>query len=209
MKKMRQTSLACAGAVALTLALLVPTSAYANTSSTTDGEPEEFVVTAPMNIVGYDAEVAEAHGYRIETDANGVQYSVPVTPEAIAEAARDEAAASELMQARGTVQGNCGQSSLTGRKGPNDTVHFSTSFVVVGSVAEYDWAIDAQGFVTSNSWATAGVGPLPGGSKAWTGAIPGVIGFGNAQVPANSARAAVIKSNGGVCWSGGPSFTFD
>lgn len=213
MNKLRRASLAGVGAVALGLALVVPTSAYADASSAPGkkGDSDQAaVVTGPMTIVGYDAEVAQAHGYRIETDANGVQYSVPVTPEAIAEQARDEAAAGSTVQPFGTVNGNCGSSSLTGYKGSNDTVIFSTSFFIsTGTIAEYDWAVDANGFFSSNYWRTWGNGPLAGNSAAWTGAITGVVGPGKASVPNGSARASVIKTNGAVCYSGGPWFNFN
>lgn len=81
--------------VAVTAALAVgPTAAAVATGGFSPADDEsEYGSTAPMYVVGYDAEVAEAHGYRIETDENGNQYSVPVTAEAIAEQARDEAAA--------------------------------------------------------------------------------------------------------------------
>ncbi len=88
--------------VAVTAALAVgPTAAAVATDGFSPPHDEtQYGPTAPMNVVGYDAEVAEAHGYRIETDENGNQYSVPVTAEAIAEQARDEAAARDSVLPR-------------------------------------------------------------------------------------------------------------
>ncbi len=204
-KRMAATTLAVIAA----LAIGPSTAAIADDGSTPNDDDTSYSYTAPLNIVSYDAEVAEAHGYRIELDENGEQHSVPVTPEAIAEQERDDAAAESTVQARGTAYGNCGSSSLTGFKSRNDTVTFSTSVAVSGSVAEYDWRVNAYGFISNNYWSTSGVGPFAGGTKSWHGAIPGVVGPGTAKVPANSAQAAVIKTNGAVCWSGGPSFGFD
>ncbi|GAB2711030.1 hypothetical protein BKA24_002846 [Microbacterium marinum] len=206
---MKKRTAATTFAVIAALAIGPSTAAIADDGSTPTNDESSYSYTAPLDIVAYDAEVAEAHGYRIETDENGEQYSVPVTPEAIAEQERDEAAAESMVQARGTVYGNCGTSSLTGFKSRNDTVTFSTSFAISGSVAEYDWRVNVYGFISNNYWSTSGFGPLAGGTKSWTGAIPGVVGPGTARVPANSAQAAVIKTNGAVCWSGGPSFGFD
>lgn len=196
-------------AVISALAIGPSTVAMADDGSAATDEAVTFSVSAPMNIVGYDSEVAEAHGYRIVTDANGVQSSVPVTRAAVAEREREVAAAESLILPFDTKRGTCGTSSLTGRKGSHDTVTFTTSFSIIGNVAEYDWAVDANGFVTSNWWSTSGTGPTPGSQKTWTGAIPGVIGWGKAKVPNNSARASVIKTDGGVCYSGGPEFQFD
>lgn len=144
--------------------------AFASQDSVTT-EDETLVSSAPMEVVGYDYEVAEAHGYRIETDEDGNEYPVPVTPEAIAEQAQYEA--ESPVQARGIVYGNCGASSLTGYKGTYDTVYFTTSFNVGYAVAEYDWRVNANGFISSNYWATSGFGGSQ--NRTWSGAIGAVV----------------------------------
>jgi hypothetical protein len=98
----------------------------------------------PIDIVGYDAAVAEANGFTIVTHPDGSQESVPVTPEAIALASEwgDDVAA------RGpkvTVPGNCGSSWIKIDSGAFDVKRIETGYDVKAPVANrVKWAVQIQ-----------------------------------------------------------------
>ncbi|MEV7694008.1 hypothetical protein AB0N73_11845 [Microbacterium sp. NPDC089189] len=202
-------ALGITGATVLTLMVaLTPQAAFADTP---DPEaPTTFSESAPMTIVGYDEAVAKANGFQVITNPDGSQSSIAVTDEATAQlqqAAVLRAQAQLAAPAADPVPGNCGSSWASGSKIANDTVAFSTGFLVFLAAYEHDWRVNATGFVTGNHWNTGGAGPASG-TKSWTGAIPGVIGPGFGGVPAYSASASVILVDGAVCYSVGPTFSF-
>ncbi len=163
-----------------------------------------------MTVVGYDEEVAEANGFQIITNPDGSQSSIAVTEEAKAQLRQADVLRAQAQlesTAADPVPGNCGSSWASGSKIANDTVAFSTGFLVFLAAYEHDWRVNATGFVTANHWNTGGAGPASG-TKSWTGAIPGVIGPGFGGVPAYSASASVILVDGAVCYSVGPTFSF-
>lgn len=160
---------------------------------------------------GFDAQVAAANGYKIVTNADGTQASVPVTAAAAAQKQQAVGALSAIQGRTGIVTpdgtGNCGASWASGVKAANDTVKFSTGFQVDLAATHHTWTVYATGAITGNSWTTSGGGPATGG-QSWTGAIPSVIGPGVGGVPFLSANASVILVDGTVCYSDGPTFTF-
>ncbi len=162
-----------------------------------------------MVVHGYDAQVAAANGYRIVSNADGTQQSVPVTAAAIAQ--RQQADQIRAAARQGTPSPSvgvvCGDSWVSGVKKARDTVAFSTGFLVYGAAYQHTWTVYATGFITGNSWTTSGAGPASG-TKSWTGAIPRVVGPGVGGVPFASASASVILVDGTVCYSVGPTFTF-
>ncbi|WP_256728800.1 hypothetical protein [Microbacterium oleivorans] len=202
-------ALSITGAAVLTLAVaLMPQAALAATPE--PAAPETISETAPMVVGGYDAAVAEANGFKIVTHEDGTQESVPVTEAAAAQLQQADQRRAEAQlesAAADPVPGNCGSSWASGSKRANDTVAFSTGFIVFLAAYEHDWRVYANGFISGNYWSTGGAGPSTG-SKSWTGAIPGVVGPGIGGVPAYSASASVILVDGTVCYSVGPTFTF-
>lgn len=193
-------ALSITGAMALTLAAaLTPQAAFADTT-------DSFQETGAMNIVGYDEAVAAANGFEIVTDENGDQSSVPVTDEAKAHVAhRDTTPEITPLWDEDVVEGNCGISYVGGEKGANDQVSFETGYVVIDAVVEYTWTVNAQGFISGDTFSNAGNDPDPEyfASGVLTAIGPGVLG-----VPAASAAAQVILIDGSVCFSGGPSVSF-
>jgi hypothetical protein len=162
-----------------------------------------------MVVAGYNAEVAEANGYQIITHEDGTQESVPVTEAAIAQQQQADQLRAAAQQGAVSPSGAvpCGDSWVSGTKLANDTLAFSTGFLVYGAAYEHTWRVNAIALINSNSWGTTGAGPASG-TKSWEGAIPSVVGPGIASVPPGSALASVTLLNGTVCYSVGPSFSF-
>lgn len=171
--------------------------------------PDSVTIYSPMVVGGYDAQVAEANGFKIVTHADGSQESVPVTAAAVAQLKQADQLRAAARQSAGTsgAAAVCGDSWVSGSKIANDTVAFNTGFIVYLSAYSHSWRVYATGFVTGNYWSTSGAGPASG-NKSWSGAIPGVIGPGVGGVPWGSNSASVVLVDGTVCWSDGPTFTF-
>ena len=158
--KFARHALFIAGAAALTLtAALAPQAAFADTTGSE--VPETFNESAPMIIVGYDEQVAAANGFQVITNPDGSQYSIAVTNEAKAQLQQAEALRAEAQlaaPAADPVPGNCGSSWASGAKIANDTVAFSTGFLVFLAAYEHDWRVNATGFVTANPLEHRGCG---------------------------------------------------
>lgn len=156
---------------------------------------------------GFNERVAEAHGFKIVSDVDGTQRSIPVTPEAEALLRQGDQLRAQSQAIASDVD-NCGSSWATGTKIANDTVAVNTGFQVFLAASEYDWTVYANGFITGNSWYTGGLGPASG-YKNWNVGISNVVGPGWGGVPYASASASVILVDGTVCYSVGPTFTFN
>ena len=200
-----------AGMVVAATVLLPAGAANASTVSPTPA-PVTTTIHTSMVVKGYDAQVAEANGYKIVTNADGTQQSVPVTSAAIAQQAKSDqlrAAAQATTQIAASSAGGvvCGDSWVSGAKLANNTVAFHTGFLVYGAASYHVWTVYAVGTITANSWATSGSGPYSG-TQSWEGGISTVIGPGVGGVPFLSPAASVVLENGSICFSVGPTFTF-
>ncbi|MFE9454803.1 hypothetical protein [Streptomyces sp. NPDC006739] len=164
--------------------------AGANSASATSSEPKgrEVTVTTPMKVVGFDAAVAEQHGYKIVTLPNGEQTSVPkdghVAPHSIP-----------------VVHGDCGESYIHFyATGGHYDGEVNTGYKVDYSVVRYGWTVD----VTDRF----GLGKLPDSGWA-TGAShemhflthSGGAGDATAEVEGGSY---VVMIDGEECHSGSP-----
>lgn len=166
-------------------------------------KPESFHARMPMTIVGYDAAIAEANGFKIVTNESGVTHSEPVTESARALIAG--AGKSPGLSPYDTAVGNCGQSWLNGSKGANDNVSFTTGYSVRLRVVMHQWRVAAVGAITVGEKNYA-QGP---GAAVWsTSDTTKAIGPGWATVPVLSPVAMVKLTDGSTCYSGGPSFWF-
>ena len=210
---MRHRKSILAGVVVAAIVLLPAAAANASTVSPAP-TPTPVTTTVHQNMVvkGYDAKVAAANGYKIVTNADGTQASVPVTAAAIAQQkqADQRMVAARTATAVPAASGSgvvCGDSWASGVKKANNTVAFHTGFIVYGAVSFHTWSVYAVGVVTANGWTTAGNGPVSG-TQSWSGAIPSVVGPGVGGVPALSPSASVLLVNGAICFSYGPTFTF-
>ena len=203
---MHLRKLVIVGFAVASLALIPATAANASTG-TPGPAPTTETTHAAMTVSGYNAEVAEANGYKIVTNADGTQESVPVTDAAIAQRRQADQLRAAAPQETASPAVVCGDSWASGTKVANDTVAFNTGFIVYGAAYEHTWTVYADGFITANSWSTSGAGPASG-NESWEGAIPGVVGPGIGGVPFGSASASVVLVDGTVCYSDGPTFTF-
>jgi hypothetical protein len=214
---MRYRKSIIAAFVVATLALLPATAANASTVTSDPAPspaatPDTTTTYQPMVVHGYDAQVAAENGYKIVTNADGTQDSVPVTAAAAAQQQqadqlRANAQAESQSTATPAVLTECGYDWVSGSKIANNTVAFNTGFLVYLAGTHYTWTVNAVGFITANHWTSSGGGPASG-TKNWNGAIPNVIGPGIGGVPGGSASAAVILVDGTVCYSEGISFSF-
>jgi len=149
-------------------------------------------VTVPLELAYFDEAVAAQNGFKIVTKSDGSQDSVPVTAEARNMIAK---------QARHTVIGPCGESSLTmSRVGGTRQVHFTTTFAVKAPTVYHNWNVDLtrQGKKWSHN--------LSGGPTRGTWGTSRITNTGNNQGVRGEVRAGshALLVNGAVCYSGGP-----
>lgn len=175
------------GAIVASTSIALPAHA-----ATEDAGPAAAVTSssAPMSFRGYDTSVAEAHGYRIVTDAHGRQTSVPVSAEAKSEVVLDDA-----------LPGDCGSSFVTAAKLSNDTLAVNTGYDVPFPVAEKTWRVNAVSVFSSHTFPWDG--PSAGAWSAQAAAT--LVGPGVAVVP---LTAHVVGDDGTVCYSAGPTAAF-
>ncbi|MFK4852692.1 hypothetical protein ACI3KT_13740 [Microbacterium sp. ZW T6_19] len=187
------------------LTLMIASAPPAHASPPQPPSPETTSTFMPMMVLEYDAEVAAANGYKIVTEPDGTQYSVPVTPAAVAQQQHfDQLKASTLSaKAGGDAWGDCGGSGISAVKGSLDILRWHTWFTVFGAATSYSWHVSAIGAVSSNFWDMGGAGPASG-SKSFDGAGK-VVGPGYATVPIWSV---VTLASGAVCYSLGPTAWF-
>jgi hypothetical protein len=151
---------------------------------------------------GYDPKVAEEHGFKIVTAADGTQTSVPVSAAAKAEVAHST---SSGVHTDNTVEGDCGTSSVTAYyDGGAKVTVFSSYRVRLPTVGQH-WYVNAtpvstgkvghvydfSGLNDSPNW----VGDRQTATIAYSGS------GGSAQVTLGSYA---ILDDGDFCYSGGP-----
>lgn len=146
---------------------------------------------------GFDRAVAEANGFRIEVDRNGVEQSVPVTAEAKAVMAKASAAQAAANQGQVspavTVEGNCGTATITAGKLANDVVSINTGYSVYLPVSQRFWEVYATGTWSGFTYPFTNV-PTSG---SWYATVAGIaVGPGWAGV---SGGSGVIMKNGQWC----------
>jgi hypothetical protein len=152
------------------------------------------LVKTGMQIVGFDAAVAAAHGYRIRVDAHGVRYT-----------ARRGSTASPDADPR--VWGSCGDSYIyykavgSRRASPHYEATYDTGYDVIDLVWDGYWQasfVDADG-VGTLSWKYAANGTPSWSTSGYTFHTP--TGYSWAEVDPSSW---VELDNGAVCTSLGP-----
>ena len=103
-----------------------------------------------MALVGFDREVAAANGYEIRTDAQGVEYSVPIgTPS-------QETLGGGLVTPQTTVTGNCGSSYVELYDVGTLRYHMKTGFGVTQAVVSYSWSVTITGPAYSRTYSYGG-----------------------------------------------------
>lgn len=161
-------------------------------------------IESTMELKGFDEAVAEANGYEILTDANGVQRSVPVSEQAIAfEISRtaELADASDGSSAnRTTVTGNCG-TSFVGVTRYGNRIMVGTGYAVFYPVVARLWVVQIYSFAGLPSFTWTG-----SSGASWNSAASFFMSAGG--VASVTPGSSVVMTNGAVCWSGSPSEGF-
>lgn len=195
----RLTAIGAILAASLGVVLLGSGTAQAASTGSDADAVQTVMMTRPMHIVGYDAAVAAANGYKIVTDAQGIQHSVKI------------GSAGVVPDAVPVKVGACGSSyvffNAAGHRSTNPryVAVVSTGYDLVGP----DVAPGVEGNWTVHVTDRAGVGRLFWGSAAnrtfyWNATVDtfhSVTGYSTAAVDTSSW---VLMQNGGFCTSSGP-----
>ena len=191
------TKAAVAGfALAVIVTLGLPGVASANAD---DPNQDPEVYSAPMNLVGFDAEVAAAHGYEIRTTPKGRQYSVPVgTPADYVPAASETAPGPATIGTptpMGISYGNCGYSY----------VYVYETYVNTGYAVAYGVFYSKWGVKVSSVGAYQDFNLDHGSTGPYWDFSQGITSYhqGSGYAEVNPGSYAVM-TNGGTCYSTGP-----
>jgi len=157
-----------------------------------------------MNVVGFDAAIARAHGYKIVTYANGDQQSVPVNP------ASRLPKSPILRHGRGMVPansdydkviGNCGTSWIAVMQTAPGQVQMASGFGVSSSPAVgYSWTVslsDANG--TSQQSASGSLWFRNSWARSWNNLNQHIYTFDLVQ------SGLADLEDGTICYAGRPS----
>lgn len=186
MRKNRRTHLLIGATLAVT-ALVGAT----GTASAAPRQPTRTTLTeTTMHVGGFNAAVAEAHGYEIRTAPSGEQYSV-------------EKGSPPDAKPAGEVGGSCGRSWVYETAQGNRTVWLETGYQVISGTNAHSWSVRLRD---------------PGGSSTVGYPSHGTNGYwvSNRYVggltPGDASATVTVGSwaelwDGRVCYSGGPSAT--
>lgn len=198
--RMKKLLLGCASA-----ALLMTTNMAAAAPAVADSlefEPSTTVKTTPMYIAGYNEEVAEEHGFKIVTDKDGNEHSVPVTEEAKEiVAAQDEPANEDGIELQNIVYGDCGSSSVFIAKSSPTEISIATSYSVYTTSISHQWEVG--GSSPDGVW-SEGFSGLNSGSS-WSAVHEAYVGDSSDVFAGVTEGSFAQLIDGAVCYSGGPS----
>lgn len=186
--------LVATGAVALATSALVFAGAVpANAETTT-------TLTVPMSSTGFDKNVATANGFEIRTNADGQEYSAPVSPAAVL--AVERAAKSTGSTIQNTVNGNCGTSTLLmSRVGGTTSVRIGTSYRVKLPSASHKWSVNVINKLGVSSVNFDGVA----GGTTWSAVRESVNVRTNQGTTAQVTPGSfAVLISGEICYSGSP-----
>lgn len=185
---MIHTKKATTRAAVLASAFVAASVLYAPTASA-DSPPVKTRThtSTPMKVVGFDAKVAEAHGYRIVT-INGKQSSVL------------KGTSHGNPQMKNTVYGNCGSSFVDAyRVSRKPYVSFSTGYSVYTRVVEKSWSVGFNSFSDGGAFTFSGKGT----GSTWNSGVQSVFVKGKGIAHVSGGSHAVLV-DGAICYSGTP-----
>lgn len=153
----------------------------------------EVLSVEPMYIGGFDASVAEAHGFTIRTRADGVQYVV-------------RKGAAPNATPLNVVYGNCGYSFVYGYPSVGSrAIELYTGWHVTNWGVSYHWEVrlNDQGGTSFQTWYG-----LLNFDENWTAdRVVGGLTAGPGQATVVPAVSFVEFWDGGVCYAGSPPAT--
>lgn len=157
-----------------------------------------------MSIVGYDAEVAQAHGFKITTDSLGRRSSVPVTAETKRIAAQYPSSVSGGATTNNTKFGNCGSSSLFISR-ISGGVRIKTANSVYAPSFEHTWNVDGS-TTTVGGWTE----PFSGlnASTTWNATHDHKVGGASSATAGVRAGSTATLIDGTICGSYGPTDSY-
>lgn len=156
-----------------------------------------------MDVVGFDAEVAAANGYKIVTYADGSQQSVPVDPADKTKEGSPIVSPGVMPQVvQETVHGNCGYSFIEGNQVGAHKIWLRSGFGLSKGppAVSYRWTIELQdkyGFSYQGSRGSLALRET--WSKTWDNLNQ--YGWSSHDVLRSSYA---LRANGSICTSGGP-----
>lgn len=178
---------------------LAGTSSSAAMATSPDSDSSVRVEVA-MELTGFDAEVAAAHGFEIRSTASGRQFSVPVgTPDDFQPALKDTAPAplpAGSISTKAAIKGDCGSSFVT-----VDNWTVTTGYTVSYGVLYSKWGVSVlsgAGTYQDFNLDHGSSGPIWDTARAINS---NHSGWGSASVNGGSYA---LMTNGGTCYSGGP-----
>jgi ABC-type Fe3+-hydroxamate transport system substrate-binding protein len=185
---MLSRSITAAACTTLLIACATATSTAANAA-----ERDMFSETTTMTVGGFDRDVAEAHGYEIVTLEDGRVTSVPLTPEARAEASRPDN--------RNTVVGPCGSATLTiTRNNAQGGINIQTSYSVTTPTVGHHWGV--TGSSNAGKVFTEGFGGFASGYSWSATHFTSVYGYGQGGWGQIDVGSFAQLTNGAVCFAG-------
>jgi hypothetical protein len=184
----RRRLLCCTVFVTLVLTVLMGPVQETAKAEDTPGDKSSRAVVSPMRIIGFDREVAAAHGYTITT-RNGVEVSVKSSGSSTSPMPYD------------TVYGNCG-SSYFYMSGGDNIYYFTTGFSLKTRAVNFYWHVDIDGpYSYDRDW-------------YWGAPLPLVYGWNSgtrsSRVDDTGWYAGEVQTgyafllNGGLCSTGHP-----
>ncbi|MFK4806775.1 hypothetical protein ACI3KX_13010 [Microbacterium sp. ZW CA_36] len=197
--KLRSRAAIGLAAIALCSAVLMPAAANAQPKAPTPQDMTD-IQTAPMNLVGFDPEIAAANGYEIRTLPNGREYSVPIgTPSSFVPDPTDTAPGSAepgQVTTFATVWGDCGSSYVM----VNNT-EMTTGYNIKYDVLYGKWGV----YVHSEGGIDQDFNLDHGATNGYWYPTRAVSAshYGNGFARVNNG-SYVMTTAGGMCWSGNP-----
>lgn len=166
-------------------------------ANATESDPV-YEGSVEMTAIQLTAESAVAHGFAVQTDADGQQWAV-----ALGTPAGDLSNAVLIpdVSARGIVYGNCGSAYLY----LDSRTWMRTGYTIAtpwGAPVSHAWSVSIHSPIDFESYDMGGLAPW--GNQSWNGTRTiGTQALSGQTVNALAGRS-VLTSNGGLCVSGSP-----
>lgn len=154
-----------AGAVLAAASLAIPVTQVNSAGPASANSSESPNTTKQLQVAGYDEDVAQEHGYRIDKQKDGSFKSVPVTDEAKKETATVERRAqNDQIDVFNSVGGACGTSHLYVGTPSSKKIQIDTGYAItLGIPAHRTWGVsgsvgsgtfdeDFSGFSVKPTW---------------------------------------------------------
>jgi hypothetical protein len=201
---------AAIGAAALALSGAVAGQAMASVPRTT--APSHLQEKQGMHVTGFDAAVAQAHGYKIVTYANGDRQAVPVNPRSglpkgtlLVKASATGGTIRPENGGADTAYGNCGESWITALQTGAHQIKLTSGFEVDLPAVKFDWDIDLTDI---NGTSEQGDSGYLAEDEEWEGTWSKLDQY-DFSVDVVRAGAYAILTDGEICYSGEPAIDWD